>query len=92
METNVRGMTKRIVADILLMIAAFLLPWWIVLLCAAALSLVFNRFFELLLVAFLMDLLYAVPLQRFGGFEFVLSLASVPLYFIFSFIKSRMRF
>ncbi|HBV01779.1 MAG TPA: hypothetical protein DEF00_05375 [Candidatus Taylorbacteria bacterium] len=81
----------RAIADFLLITAAFLLPWWVVLLCAAALFFVFERFFELFLVAFLMDLLFAVPLPRFGRFEFVLSFGSVFLYLILNAIKKKMR-
>lgn len=91
MNVNTRYIAKRVVADLLLMTGAFFLPWWVVLLCASVLFFVFDRFFELFFLAFLMDLLYAVPLARFGQFEFVLSLASVPLYGILVFIKKRMR-
>ncbi len=91
MQKNTGHIVKRAVADILLVAAAFFLPWWVVLLCAGILFFAFDRFFEFFFIAFLMDLLYAVPLSRFGRFEFVLSLASIPLYGILMFVKKRMR-
>ncbi len=91
MEAKTRRMMIRVSADLLLLMAAFFLPWWVVLLYGVGLFFVFDRFFELFFVAFLMDLIYAVPLPRFGRFEFVLSLGSVLLYFILTVIKRRMR-
>ena len=91
MRIKTKLIILRAIADFLLITAAFLLPWWVVLLCAAALFFVFERFFELFLVAFLMDLLFAVPLPRFGRFEFVLSFGSVFLYLILNAIKKKMR-
>lgn len=85
-------MIWRVVADVLLIGAVLFLPWWVVILCAIALFFLFDRFFELFLAAFLMDILYAVPLPRFGTFEFVLSLCSVALYFLLTIIKRRIRF
>ena len=91
MKTKTKLIILRALADFLLIIAAVLLPWWVVLLCVIALFFMFERFFELFLMAFLMDLLYAVPLPRFGRFEFVLSFGSVLLYLILASIKKRMR-
>lgn len=85
-------MVWRTVADVLLIGVALFLPWWFVLVSATALFFVFERFFELFLVAFLVDLFYAVPLPRFSEFEFVLSLCSVLLYFLLTVIKRRIRF
>ncbi|MDO8594852.1 MAG: hypothetical protein Q7R93_05085 [bacterium] len=81
----------RIIADVLLIVAVFLLPWWLTLSCAAVLFFVFDRYYELFFTALLLDLLYAAPLERFAGFEFALALISVPLLVALSFVKKRMR-
>lgn len=82
----------RSIADIVLLLAVFFLPWWAVLFLAIALFFAFERFIELFLAAFLLDLLYSAELSRFGGFEFMLSLGVVLLYGALSFLKKRMRF
>lgn len=81
----------RVLCDILLLGAAFFLPWWLALLAASALFFVFGRFYELFLFAFLADLLYAGESERFGGFSFVLSVFSLLLFFALSAIKRRIR-
>lgn len=91
MRVNSKRIAKRTLADILLIMAALFLPWWVVLPFAVALFFTFERYFELFLAAFLMDLLYGNALLRFGGFQFVLSLGSVLLYIILTFPKRRMR-
>jgi hypothetical protein len=91
MGAHPKKLAWRIIADLLLVSAAFFLPWWFALFSGAALFFLFDRFFELFLIAFLMDLLYAIPLPRFGSFEFVLSLFSVAMYVLLTFLKRRMR-
>ena len=81
----------RIVADLILLLAAFLLPWWLVLLCTAGLFFLFERFYELFLVALLLDLLYGVPIPQLYNFEFVLSVGAVVLFLALSAVKKRMR-
>lgn len=82
----------RSIADISLLLAVFFLPWWAGLSLAVSLFFAFERFIELFLAAFLMDLLYSAELSRFGGFEFVLSLGAVLLYGALSLLKRRIRF
>lgn len=81
----------RITVDILLFLSALFLPWWLVLLCASGLFFLFDRFYELLAVALLMDLLHGTSLERFSEFQFVLSAAAVVLFLLLAFVKRRMR-
>lgn len=81
----------RFLVDILLFVGALFLPWWLVLLTASALFFVFPRFYELFFVAMCIDLLYGLPVDRFGNFQFVLSLGALFLYFALDFAKRRMR-
>lgn len=81
----------RLLADILLVASAFFLPWWLVLVCASVLFFVFPRFYELLILALLMDLLYGVSRASFAGFEFVLSLLAAVLFLALTLVKRRIR-
>ncbi|KKW11686.1 MAG: hypothetical protein UY50_C0008G0012 [Parcubacteria group bacterium GW2011_GWA2_49_9] len=81
----------RLLADLLLIGMAALLPWWLVLLSAAVLFFVFEKYVEFMLIALFSDLLYGAPLPRFFDFQFVLSLGAVFLSVLFTFVKKRMR-
>lgn len=92
MRMNSKRIAGRALADMLLAMAAFFLPWWVMLLFAAALFFLFDAFVELFFAAFLIDLLYGSVLPRFLGFEFALSLGSALLYLLLTFLKRRMIF
>ncbi len=81
----------RFFADLLLLVAATLLPWWLVLPCAAVFFFIFEHYVEFLLLALFMDLIYGAPLAHFFGFQFILSLGSAVLFLALTFIKKRMR-
>ncbi|MDO8620343.1 MAG: hypothetical protein Q7R64_03285 [bacterium] len=84
--------SSRVFIDFLLALLAMLTPWWFSLLAGALFFFIFDGFVELLFLALLIDLLYGSPLPRFFGSPFVLSLAVVPLYFLLSALKQKMRF
>lgn len=81
----------RILANILLFLGVLFLPWWLVLLVAVWCFFLFPRFHELFWYAFLADLLYAAPQDRFFGFEFALSLITVVLIVVLTLVKKQMR-
>ncbi|HCB35135.1 MAG: hypothetical protein A2W52_04865 [Candidatus Taylorbacteria bacterium RIFCSPHIGHO2_02_49_25] len=91
MTQEYRRVFWRIITDALLIAAVFILPWWAVLLSGAIFFFLFEYFLEMLFAALLLDLLYGVPLSRYGGFAFVVSLISVSLYIVLSALKRRMR-
>lgn len=78
----------RIVADILLFGSVLFFPWWVGAILALILFFFFSNYVEMLFVAFLTDLFYGVPTERFGGFRFVLSLSAVAV-FVFCTITKR---
>ncbi len=84
-------LTLRVVADILLFQSVLFFPWWV----GASLALVFFFFFsnyaEMLFAAFLTDLLYATPTERFGGLQFVLSLSAVVVFVFCTMLKQYLR-
>ncbi|TSC58241.1 MAG: hypothetical protein Greene041679_142 [Parcubacteria group bacterium Greene0416_79] len=81
---------KRFLADAFLFIGALFLPWWVTLPVGFLFFFLFEPFYEVLLLAFFLDALYGVPTPRFGGFQFMLSTATLLLYFAARFIKGRM--
>ena len=81
----------RVLVDILLVLGALLLPWWLALAVSVGFFFVFPRFYELLFIALLIDLLYGIPLERFKDFQFVLSLSTGVLFLLLTTFKKRMR-
>ena len=80
----------RITTDVLLFLALFIAPWWIVGLGALTAVAAFD-FTEIILLAFLYDLLYAAPLWSLHV-PFFLTLLSCMLYGVATLIKSYTRF
>ena len=89
---KVLGNPTRIFIDGCLFLAALFLPWWLVLSCASGAFFLFDRFLEILLVGFFMDLLYAAPRGLFSSFQFMTSLLAIAIFLALSFIKRRTRF
>ena len=83
---------RRFLADILTVLVAFLFPWWVAFILAAALCFVFGRYYELLFLALLLDLLYGGTGTRFGGFPFILSALALVLFPLFHQVRKRMHF
>lgn len=86
------GVAGRIVADCFLFAGVFFLPWWAVFIFASFLFFIFDNYYEWLGAAFLLDLVYGIPLSRYYGFQFVFSLVALALFFLFLPLKKRMRF
>ena len=83
---------KRILADALLILTFFWLPWWSALILAVILFFFFTDFIELIIVGVATDLLYGGA-GIFGGFSspFFMSIASALIYLILILVKRRLR-
>ncbi len=93
MTTTTRALfSRRWFIDLLLILCAFSAPWWLTLLVASLFFFVFDRFWELLLLSLLIDLLYGTSRAYFFNVTFVLSFCAVPLYIFLTLIRHRMRF
>ncbi len=65
--------TRRIIIDILLIVGAFIAPWWLVCLATVVCLFVFESFYEIFAVALSIDVLYGMPMR----------FVPVPLLFTF---------
>ena len=83
---------KRILADALLVLAFFWLPWWYSVILAVALFFFFTDFVELLCLGVAIDLLYGGA-GIFGKLfsPFFMSIAGVIIYSILILVKRRLR-
>ncbi len=81
----------RIFADLLLCGAVLYLPWWVSALLALLSFFLFEHFYEMLVAAFLLDLLYGAPSPHFGTFRFVMSSVAVVLFMLGTVLKRHLR-
>lgn len=84
-------MPKRLIADSAACISIFFLPWWCTGILLLGIIVFFRWPFEVVVLAFFVDLLYGIPETRFHGFMFVGTLVTFGLLIIAEFLKTRMR-
>lgn len=82
---------RRIFADIGMFASVLFLPWWVTLLLGIGFFFVFESYYELLISAFLIDILYGVPLALFGGFTAVHTVGTALIYVPLYLIRKRVR-
>jgi len=78
---------KRIIVDFFLLISLFILPPWITLVAAFFLIFYFNLYFEVVLLAFFFDLLYAPKDFVFGAY--LLTIFALVLFIILELFKKK---
>ena len=84
-------MALRIISDIALLLSIFLAPFWLTVLFAIALLFVFDNFYEILPIFFLIDLLYPVTSGKFGGVMIVSLILATVLLVLSNVLKKKMR-
>jgi len=67
-------MVKRIMTDIGLVLAAFLLPWWVVFITIFILAFILENYYEALIAGIIIDTLYG---SRFVLWNFPLMITSI---------------
>ncbi len=84
-------MAKRIILDIAIFLSIFLAPFWFTVLFAIALLFVFDDFYEILPIFFLIDLLYPATGGKFGGVMIVSLILAIVLLVTSNIFKKKMR-
>jgi hypothetical protein len=78
---------KRVILGGLSVLSVFILPWWVVFLFAFALLFHFDRFYEIIIIALIADVIYGSI--YFVGFPYFFTFISIIfLYTISSFKKN----
>ncbi|MBU1159624.1 hypothetical protein KKD04_00390 [Patescibacteria group bacterium] len=85
-------MIKRIVFDIMLLWGLFLLPWWGAMILAVLGMFLFRKFWEAIVIAFLIDSFFSISESGFWGRFGIFTAGAIVLFFIIKFIKSKIRF
>ena len=86
---NYKPLIIRILVGIVYLTIALISPWWLFLGITFALVLLFDSYYESILVGFILDTIYGLPLKVFSEFQFVfISYSAVIIIFLF-FLKKR---
>ncbi len=83
---------NRIIIDIFLFIAVFIVPWWVMLLIVLGLLFKYTHFYEAFFVGLIIDALYGIPLAMFYNFRFVATLTALVLFIITFYSKKLLTF
>jgi len=79
----------RLAADFFLLVSIVVFPYWITLLVGAVFLFYFRDFYEYIVAALIMDLLYGGGTIRVLNIPFILSFVSVVLYVSVTLLKRR---
>jgi hypothetical protein len=85
-------MIKRLIANIVLLLSIFFMPWWITLLLGVIFISIFPNFYEIFIMGILMDLLYSYPKELFFNFNQIFSLGVILIFVFIEKIKKYLRF
>ena len=65
--------------------------WWFVFSVGIICAWQYRNFLEFPLAAFVFDVIYAAPRDKFFGFEYIYSLIAMVLFILIVILKSRVR-
>jgi hypothetical protein len=82
----------RIFIDIILVILAFIAPWWIPFAIGIILLFVFRTYWELIILGLIIDTFYNAPVDRFYNVQFILTILAIISVIISIHLKARLRF
>lgn len=80
----------RIIADIFLFLGIFIFPFWLVFIFGLIFSFFFKNFYEFLIASVLLDVFYGGAKNLTYMIPFALSLVSLILYLIITWLKDRL--
>jgi len=83
------NLLQRIAIDLLLIVGAYLLPWWIILIAVIFVLFLFA-IPEVVLIGVLLDALHAVPIPFYFEFEFIFTTLFIVLILAVTLVKRKL--
>lgn len=84
-------MIVRLITGIIFCLAVLILPWWLLLVFGGLLVIVYKNFYELILMALALDLLYGAPSSKFWGFRFALTALAIITTLLATTLRRRLK-
>ncbi len=81
----------RILSDLFLLLAIFLLPWWMVVIFAIVILFYTDKYYEFIVAGFFMDVLYGNEVVSLNHFNFVYFATAIILYIVLNKLKKLLR-
>ena len=81
-------LTQRIIADIIILVSLFLLPWWLVVIFGLFATYFFDTYYEIIFFGFIYDTLYAPPTLLW---RFMFTIVAYFIFIFFYLIKKQIR-
>ena len=91
-RNNQKLTRQRLLADIVLVLAVFLLPWWFSALLAVAALLYFETFFEIIFLGLMVDALYRITAPGFWHVELTATVFATVFFIVSLYAKKRLAF
>lgn len=86
------NLITRLIIFLVFLVGIYFLPWWLLFAAAFVVMLIKRAvLFELLIPAFLVDVVYGVPIERFNNFQFVATSIMVGILLVILLIKKYVR-
>jgi hypothetical protein len=82
----------RFIVDSIIIVSAFLFPWWVAMIFALIAVFYFTSYYEIVVLGIIIDSLYNASVPHFLGFHYMLTLVSIIVLFISMYIRERLRF
>jgi len=82
-------MAGRILVDVILVVGAFLLPWWVTAILGLAALFYFKNFYEAIAIGLVLDSIYGTS-AIFNSFPYLLTMSALVLVLLVTNIRSRM--
>jgi hypothetical protein len=82
----------RIILNFIVAFSILFMPWWLTSLLIIFGIFGFNNFYESILWAFVMDGIYAIPLERYSGYMLVYTSTIVGFFIISIYLKKIIKF
>lgn len=82
-------MKNRIIFNLVLLVAVFYSPWWLVAILGFIGVFLFAQYYEVIVVGLIMDLLYGAPTLPFEGMLGVI--AAVIIFYVATYTRKAVR-
>ncbi len=87
-----KGISLRIIADVILFSLVFYGPWWLFLFVAFILTFIFSEYYEAIMGGVVTDALYGLPYERLVFHNFLFLTITLGFFVFAYFAKKRLYF